>query len=673
MYGYTREEVLGQHIDILVPPDRRHELPPIYDQLRRGDRVESFETVQVTKSGRPVWVLLTISPIKGPHGTVIGVSAIAQDISDRKHLQTQLEARVRQQETVATIGKAALDAQNLQPLLEHTVTLVAETLAVDFCKILELLPGDEALVLRAGIGWQEGLIGNATVGAGPASQTGYTLASKTPVIVQDLQTETRFHGPSLLFDHGVVSGISVIVPGQSSRPYGVLAVHTRSPRTFTSEDISFLESVANIVAAAIHRLWQEQQLEDTNTTLEQRIAERTTSLVQHQEHLRRLTSELTLAEQSERRRLASELHDYLAQLLVVCRMKLSAIPKLARSARVLERVRETDELLDQSLKYTRSLISELTPRVLYDAGLVAAIEWLAEHLQRQHGLRIDVQKGIPTIDLGEDQAVLLFQTVRELLLNIVKHAGVHEARVFVGRTPQQELTIIVADSGIGFDPSHGLSYERGEDHFGLLNCRERLLALGGRFDVASSPGSGTRVTLVLPLQTETASQPERSAPMIPESPPCFEEASKPTGALVQVLLADDHELFRQEVRKLLTADPTITIVGEAADGEQAVELCRSLHPDVVLMDIGMKPSGIDATRRIKQSMPATTIIALSVFQETELAVPITEFGAAAHLTKSDSLQDLRSVIRNIHQRSKDNPSLPEEGLKTHGINFKSVN
>jgi two-component sensor histidine kinase len=121
------------------------------------------------------------------------------------------------------------------------------------CKILELMPGGDALLLRAGVGWKPGLVGTATVGTELGSQAGYTLKVSNSVVVDDLSTETRFSGPSLLREHGVVSGASVIIAGMDGRAYGVLGAHTSRHMRFSRIDVEFLHSVANLVASAIHR------------------------------------------------------------------------------------------------------------------------------------------------------------------------------------------------------------------------------------------------------------------------------------------------------------------------------------------------------------------------------------------------------------------------------------
>ncbi len=179
--------------------------------------------------------------------------------TDHTRAETEIRARAHQQAVVADLGQHALAGAELSVLMNEAVALVAQTLGVQYCKVLELLPDDNALLLRAGVGWQEGLVGQATVGASTDLQTGYTLLSSEPVIVEDLRTETRFNGPPLLNDHGVVSGMSVIILGQE-RPFGVLGAYTTKRRTFTKDDIHFLQAVANVLAMAIERRRAEEVL-----------------------------------------------------------------------------------------------------------------------------------------------------------------------------------------------------------------------------------------------------------------------------------------------------------------------------------------------------------------------------------------------------------------------------
>ncbi len=171
----------------------------------------------------------------------------------------RLRARVRKQAAVVELGRRALASMNLAELMRYAAELVAQTLENEYCEILELLPGGTELLLRAGYGWREGLVGRATVGAGPDSQAGYTLHSSEPVVVKDLATEARFSAPPLLLEHRVVSGISLVI-GEPTRPFGVMGTHSTQRKQFTADDVTFLAAVANVLAAAIERQRVEQEL-----------------------------------------------------------------------------------------------------------------------------------------------------------------------------------------------------------------------------------------------------------------------------------------------------------------------------------------------------------------------------------------------------------------------------
>lgn len=173
-----------------------------------------------------------------------------------------LAARARQQAVVASLGRLALSGMELERLFQGAVGMVADTLEVEFCKILELSPEGGTLKLTAGVGWKEGLVGTVNVGAERGSQAGFTLLSRQPVIVEDLRAETRFDVPALLRDHGVVSGVSVVI-GSSEKPFGVLGAHTARQRRFSRDDAQFMQSVANVLADAIQRAEAEEALRES--------------------------------------------------------------------------------------------------------------------------------------------------------------------------------------------------------------------------------------------------------------------------------------------------------------------------------------------------------------------------------------------------------------------------
>ncbi|MBI1786793.1 MAG: PAS domain S-box protein, partial [Acidobacteria bacterium] len=251
LLGYSREDLRAGRLSWVdhTPPEYRHLDERALEQLRASGVYAPYEKELVRKDGSRVWVQLGGAFLEGSHDQVI---AWVLDISERKRFE-------RQQAAVAELGRIALAGLDLPSFFNRVVVVLAESLDVELTKILELLPAGDALLLRAGVGWKDGLVGRGAVGAGLDSQAGYTLQSKDPVVVEDLRVESRFHGPPLLSEHGVVSGMSVII-GSQERPFGVLGVHTVRRKTFTPDDVNFLQVVANLLATAIDRTRAEETL-----------------------------------------------------------------------------------------------------------------------------------------------------------------------------------------------------------------------------------------------------------------------------------------------------------------------------------------------------------------------------------------------------------------------------
>jgi chemotaxis methyl-accepting protein methylase/signal transduction histidine kinase len=220
------------------------------------------------------------------------------------------------------------------------------------------------------------------------------------------------------------------------------------------------------------------------------------ALARQASQLRALATELTVAEQTERKRVAQILHDGLQQLLVGAKYGIAAIIHRNKGNEALGTdLGELDSLLGESIHLCRSLVVELSPTVLSGVGLVAAVKWLAEEMKRIHGLEVDVNADAEIAADTEGVALALFQTVRELLFNVVKHAGAKSATVRITRPAENHVRIEVADAGAGFDPAAIDQGSGSSTGLGLFGIQERISHLGGRISVESAPGHGTRVTL----------------------------------------------------------------------------------------------------------------------------------------------------------------------------------
>lgn len=388
-----------------------------------------------------------------------------------------LATRTRQQAVVSHLGLFALAGVELSKFLDKTTKVTAETLQVEYCEALELLPDKTALLLRAGAGWKEGYVGDATVPADTNFQEGYTLHFNQPVIVYDLPTERRFSAPRLLSEHGVVSGITVPITGKE-RPFGVLGVHTSRLRNFTQEDINFLQSAANLLAAVI----QERQTEE--------------EVMRSRSELRNLAAHLQSVQEEARSEIAREIHDEFGQTLTALKMDLSWLQKKLPKGQdaLLEKTKSMLALLDQAIQVVRRIATRLRPSVLDDLGLVAAIEWQLQDFQSRTGIKGNFTSRLREGQLDRELSTALFRIFQETLTNIARHASADKVRISVEQK-DGDLLLQVSDNG------RGISEDKISDptSLGLLGMRERALLLGGEVRIRGGRGKGTTVAVRVPL------------------------------------------------------------------------------------------------------------------------------------------------------------------------------
>jgi PAS domain S-box-containing protein len=228
----------------------------------------------------------------------------------------------------------------------------------------------------------------------------------------------------------------------------------------------------------------------------------------YQKRLQLLASELTLVEERERRRIAAELHDSVSQLLTLGKIKLGQLEKVRTSPDSAALLEEIRDLLEQTIEYTRSLTFQLSPSVLHELGLEAALEWLAEYVYKQQGIQINLEVDSQTKPMNQDLRVFLFRAVRELLMNVVKHAKTDRAKVSLCREGES-IHINVEDAGVGFDSAIIETPSDIDRGFGLFSILEHLRYLGGKLSIHSKPGQGTQVSLVAPLKGPQGKEPGR--------------------------------------------------------------------------------------------------------------------------------------------------------------------
>ncbi len=414
------------------------------------------------------------------------------------------------------------------------------------------------------------------------------------------------------------------------------------------------EAVAVTERDITERKQAERELTVLNETLQQQVQEGTAVA----EQLRGMALQLIQSEQRERRLLAQHLHDHLQQLLAGLGFQVDILRRQLKDQKPLQTLNNIDRLVAESVEASRNLTIELSPPILYEAGLGAGLQWLARWCHAKFGLTVDLEIDSRAEPANEDIRFMLFAATRELLFNVHKHAGTKKALVQLALTEDGCIQIAVADEGTGFDGQR--KDDEPSARFGLFSIRERLKALQGRMDIEGKPGVGTRVTLRLPLRQDEPpdSKPSRAAgadmggrtrPAAIVLPPVAAddgEAVVRTGK-IRVLLVDDHAVVRLGLTMLLAHEPDIEVVGEAGDGVAALDLARRLSPDVVVLDVSMPGiSGLELARRMKAELPAIRIIALSMFDEREMAATMRAAGAAVYLSKTGPSEALIAAIRS---------------------------
>jgi PAS domain S-box-containing protein len=374
----------------------------------------------------------------------------------------------------------------------------------------------------------------------------------------------------------------------------------------------------------------EDALREANEQLEEKVRERTAelttlaeNLLESRDQLRSLASELAVTEARERRALASELHDTVAQTLAVAKLTLGSVGAGLEGTAAKE-VKKVVKLIEQANREVRSLMSDFGLSLLYEDGLEAALRALARRMEELHSLTIEVVDDGSPKPLGEDSQIVLFRAVQELLNNAVKHAKATRVQVSL-QSENRFVRIEVKDDGVGFFPSEVRFDSTKGERYGLFSIHERMQHLGGRFEVVSRPGQGVRAVLVAPLRVK--------------------EGEKATPSRVRIVIADDHKLMRDGLRGLLEKEPGFEIVGEAANGLEAVHRSNEGKPDVVIMDINMPVmDGIEATRQIKQALPEVKVIGLTAYAENSVSSQALSAGASSFVLKGASPEELTKAI-----------------------------
>ncbi|HJT19985.1 MAG TPA: DUF4118 domain-containing protein [Nitrospira sp.] len=333
---------------------------------------------------------------------------------------------------------------------------------------------------------------------------GKAFERKQRVVIENIEREPGFEEVVPIFqEFGVAGAQSTPLFTANGTVFGILSCYWTKPYRPTARELHVLDLYAHQAERILLYKRDEDLLRRLNDELQQTVTHAQTELEERDNKLRSMTSELFLAEERERRHLSSELHDSLAQLLAFVKIKLQLAQRSTRERQGDgERyVHEAQLLVDRSIEYTRNLMADFNPPQFDELGLREALMWLAERMG-QHDLLVDLHFNCESVVLAHPHLVMVYQCVRELLFNVVKHARVNRATVSVSIDRDNLMHIAVHDQGRGFDPTASRHHVPGQ-HFGLRTIRERIEQMGGCLHVHSALEQGSTVRFSMPLAEDT--------------------------------------------------------------------------------------------------------------------------------------------------------------------------
>jgi two-component sensor histidine kinase len=378
-----------------------------------------------------------------------------------------LRQRIRQQELLAELGVLALQRTSFTGMLDHTARMTAEGLDAQYCKVMEYIPSENRLLVRAGVGWDKGVVGSASVGADLASPAGYALRTGKPVISNHLENEQRFRTPDLLVEHGIRRAMNVILQGDGS-PFGVLEVDSKSEGEFGEHDIAFLQGAANILGMAIEQQQYQRKLQ--------------AALDRHQILLKEVNHRVKNSLQVVSAMLQLQANSVGDQVLTERLNEASA--RVNAVGRAYERLTYNADYENIDLiAYLREIISDLEPTIA----------------------PCKIQFDAPEeIQIAADRSILIGLVVNELVSNAGKHAypassdGLIRVRLLL---PNESLiSLSVSDDGVGLPPGFDPTTSK---RLGARLVNALSKQLGAELTRPVSP-SGTNFTLVIPLKPATA-------------------------------------------------------------------------------------------------------------------------------------------------------------------------
>lgn len=653
LLGWSTEEAIGKHSEILFPDPGGVGSEKASREIRTAWETGSAtnERWHIRKDGSYFWASGMVMAIRDPENEKItGFVKIIQDKTEQKRREEQDRFHISLSDALRPLyDPVQIQMEASKVLGEHLGIAQVGYAKVDDDETWartegeysdgQMLPFQGRRITLASFG--ERMVEEARKGVN--------------IVVHDVNKDPRTASPKVLrtFKFLGIQSFAIIPLVKEGKLTAILFAANPEPTRWEDSNISLMRETAERTWSSVERARAEGALRESehelrllNETLEERIEERTSALVAYQDRLRSLASELNKAEERERQRLAAELHDNLGQILAMCKMELDLLKLDLDDGENHTSINGLSNLISEGIRYTRELMSELKPPPALDKeDVVSAIEWVAG-VMKKHGLQVTIfDDGLPK-PLSEEMRTTLFQSVKELLFNVVKHADVKEAFVKLKRL-DKEVEVLVIDHGKGYQPDEETFTHGGESGFGLFNIRERVDLLGGRMRVDSSPGEGTTTAIYAPLTAEeVVDNGERSPDDVTVREPKVQERVR-QHQKIRVLLVDDHEMMREGLQEMIESQEDITVIAAATDGYEAVKLAMEFSPDVIVMDVDMPgKNGIDATREILSEDPEIRVIGLSLHENPEVSSAMRSAGASAYLTKTEVFETLCETIRS---------------------------
>ncbi len=480
-----------------------------YDEMRRDAEsvlqgLVPIEREMNDEAGRAY--LTSVLPYRSTDDRIEGVVITFVDVTALKQTQDALqksEAGLAEEvdalRRLWEMSRALVAANGLRTALKDVLDAAIDLLKAQYGNLQLFDPERGRLSLAVHRGFdQEFLKTFEVVTTDDDTACGRCLRMRRRVVIEDVEEDEdykAYRGAAAKAGYRSVQSTPLMTRGGNL--LGVLSTHWRKPHEIPEREEHLLDLLAQQAGDSIERIRNEEALKALAETLEERVEQRTQEVREREEQIRELASRLTMAEHEERHRIAQILHDDLQQLLYSVQLKCSGVRDASGTtlgADVAEKMDVINRWLAEAVSITQRLAVDLSPQVLDNEGLAEALQWLATQMKELHGLtvKLDAENGIK---LTKAMRVILFQTARELLFNVVKHAGVHEASVELRRAGDH-LLIKVRDKGKGFDVN-GLGDDAG---FGVMSMRHRLSLLGGDMDIASETGRGTTVSVKVPME-----------------------------------------------------------------------------------------------------------------------------------------------------------------------------